>query len=165
VSIRKIADHIGVSHMLLYSYFENRDAIIQSLRERGWEEMEAFFAESLRRAETGDALVQVRASLGWFIDLSHEYPKLYQLAWRRAASWRAESQNMTATLEHLTRLIQLCIERGQCVERDPALAAVMVFGIVNGTLMLYRSVSALGQTGQAQLETEIIEAAMTYLTK
>jgi AcrR family transcriptional regulator len=165
VSIRKIAERVGVSHMLLYSYFENRAAIIQALRERGFEEMEAFFAESLRRAETGDALVQVRVSLGRFIELSHEYPKLYRLAWRSATSWRVDSQNWTKMLEHLSRLIQLCIERGQCIERDPALAAVMVFGIVNGTLMLYHSVSALGQTGQAQLELEIIEAAMTYLTK
>ena len=165
VSIRKIADRIGVSHMLLYSYFENRAAIIQSLRERGFQQMEAFFAESLRRAETGDALTQVRASLGRFIQLSHEYPKLYQLAWRSATSWRVDSQNMTTSVEHLAQLIQLCIERGQCVERDPALAAAMVFGIVNGTLMLYYSISAFGQIGQAQLEAEVIEAAMTYLTK
>jgi hypothetical protein len=66
--------------------------------------------------------------------------------------------------DHLSRLIRLCIERGQCVERDPALAAVMVFGIVNGTLLMYHSVSALGQVEKAQLETEVIEAAMTYLT-
>jgi AcrR family transcriptional regulator len=166
VSIRKIADRIGVSHMLLYSYFENRDAIIHALRERGFEAMEAFFAESLHRAETGgDALVQVRASLGRFIQLSREYPKLYQLAWRSATSWGVDSHNMTTMLEHLSRLIQLCIEGGQCIERDPALAAVMVFGIVNGTLMLYHSVSALGQTEQTQLELEIIEAAITYLTK
>ena len=165
VSIRKIAERVGVSHMLLYSYFENRAAILQSLRERGFEQMEAAFAESLRRAETGDALVQVRASLGRFILLSQEYPKLYQLAWRSATSWGVDSQNMTKILEHLSRLIQLCIERGQCIERDPALAAVMVFGIVNGTLMMYHSVTALGETGQAQLETEVIQAALTYLTK
>ena len=165
VSIRKIADHIGVSHMLLYSYFENRDAILQSLRERGWEEMEAFFAESLRRAEAGDALVQMRASLGRFIQLSHEYPKFYQLAWRSASSWRVDSQNLATSLEHLSRLIELGIARGQCIERDPALAAVMVFGIVNGTLILYHSVSALGQAEQTQLESELIEAVMTYLTK
>ena len=165
VSIRKIADRIGVSHMLLYSYFENRAAILQSLRERGFQQMEAFFAESLRRAETGDALVQVRASLGWFIQLAHEYPKLYQLAWRSATSWGVDSQKMTTSLDHLSRLIQLCIERGQCIERDPALAAVMAFGIVNGTLTMYHSVSALGYVEKAQLETEVIEAAMTYLTK
>jgi hypothetical protein len=127
--------------------------------------MEALFAESLPGAEAGDALVQVRASLGRFIQLAQEYPKLYQLAWRGATSWRVDSQQLTPLLEHLSRPIQLGIELGQCIKRDPALAAVMVFGIVNGTLMLYHSVSALGQTGQAQLETELIEVAMTYLTE
>lgn len=165
VSIRKIADRVGVSHMLLYSYFEDRAGIIQSLRERGFEEMEAFFAESLRRAETGDALVQVRASLGRFIQLSQEYPKFYQLAWRSAKSWRVDSENLAASLDHISRLIELCIERGQCIERDPALAAVMVFGIVNGTLMLYHSISALGQAERTQVELEVIEAAVTYLAK
>jgi AcrR family transcriptional regulator len=165
VSIRKIADRIGVSHMLLYSYFENRAAILQALRERGFKEMEALFAESLTGAEAGDALVQLRASLGRFIQLAQEYPKLYQLAWRGATSWVGDdSQQLTPLLEHLSRPIQLGIERGQCIERDPALAAVIIFGIVNGTLMLYHSVSALGQIGQAQVETEVIEAAMTYLT-
>jgi hypothetical protein len=127
--------------------------------------MEAFCAESLRRAETGDALVQVRQSLGQFIEISLEHPMLYQVAWRRATSWRVDSQNVTRILEHLSQLIQLCMERGQCVERDPALAAVMVFSIVNGTLMLYHNISAIGQTAQVKLEREMIEAAMTYLTK
>ena len=165
VSIRKIADRVGVSHMLLYSYFEDRAAIIESLREGGFEEMESFFAESLQRAETGDALVQLRASLGRFIQLSHEYPKLYLLAWRSTTSWQVDSENLTAMLDHISRLIGLCIERGQCIERDPALAALMVFGIVNGTLMVHRSISALGQAEQSALEPEIIEAAITYLTK
>jgi AcrR family transcriptional regulator len=165
VSIRKIADRIGVSHMLLYSYFDNRAAIICSLRERGFEQMEAFCAESLRRAEAGDVLIEVRASLKRFIQISHEQPIVYQLAWRRDQSWRADPQNVTRILEHLSRLIQLCIERGRCIERDPTLAAVMVFSIVNGTLMLYHNISAIGQTAQEELETEMIEAAITYLTK
>jgi AcrR family transcriptional regulator len=165
VSIRKIAERIGVSHMLLYSYFENRAEIICSLRERGFKQMEAFCAESLRRAETGDALAQVRALLERFIRISHEHPMLYQLAWRRDLSWRADPQNVTAILEHLSQLIRLCIERGQCIERDPRLAATLAFGLVNGTLMLYHSLPALGQTDQAELEREVIEAAVTYLTR
>jgi hypothetical protein len=67
-------------------------------------------------------------------------------------------------LDHLSQLIRLCIERGQCVERDPALAAVMVFGMVNGTLVMYHSVSALGQVEVGRVEAEVIEAAMTHLT-
>ena len=168
VSIRKIADRIGVSHMVLYSYFDNRAAMIRLLRERAFEQMEAFCAESLRRAETGDALAQVRASLERFIHLSHEYPRLYQLAWQRASdapSLRVDSQNVTRVLGHLSRLIRLCVERGQCIERDSTLAAVMVFSIVNGTLMLYHNIRAIGQTAQAELERGMIEAAITYLTK
>ena len=163
VSTRKIAERIGVSHMLLYSYFKNRAEIIQSLRERGFEEMETFCAESLRRAETGDALTQVRALLERFIRISHEHPMLYQLAWRHDLSLQADPQNVTTILEHLSRLIQLSSERGQCIHRDPRLAATMAFSVVNGTLMLYHSLPALAQTDQAQLETEIIDAAIAYL--
>jgi len=165
VSIRKIADRIGVSHMALYGYFENRAAIICSLRERGFEQMEAMCAESLRRAETGDALIEVRVLLERFIQISHEHPRLYQLAWRRDLSLRADPQNVTRILEHVSQLIQWCIERGQCIARDPTLAATMAFSLVNGTLMLYHRLPALGQTAQAQLEREMIEAAITYLTK
>jgi AcrR family transcriptional regulator len=165
VSIRKIADRIGVSHMLLYSYFENRAAILQALRDRGFKEMESFCSASLRRAESGDALAEVRKLLGQFITISHERPVIYQLAWRRDLSLRTDPRTVTTSLVALSRLIQLCMERGQCIERDPALAAVVAFSMVNGTLALYHNLSAIGETAQTGLETEIIEAAMTYLTK
>lgn len=168
LSIRKIADRIDVSHMTLYTYFENRAAIIQSLRERAYKEMERFFTESLRRAESGDARVQIRKSLERFIQISRDHPRLYRLAWRRStggASLRVDSQNVTQILEHLAKLIQMAIERGQCTERDPMIAAVMAFSIVNGTLVLYHNVEAVGQAARGALETEMIEAAIAYLTQ
>jgi AcrR family transcriptional regulator len=167
LSIRRIADCIGVSHMSLYSYFENRAAIIKALRERGFEQMRAFCDESLRRAETGDALDQVRELLRRLIELSHAHPRLYQLAWRCSSddtSFRVDSQSMSGVLVHLSRLIRLCVGREQCVERDPTVAAVMVFCIVNGTLMLYHNLAAVSQVERAQLEREMLEAAITYLT-
>ena len=85
VSTRKIAERIGVSHTLLYSYFESSGAIIRALRERYLAKRMAFFAESLRRGETGDALMEVRASLGWFVQLSFRRPMLYQLSWQRSS--------------------------------------------------------------------------------
>ena len=116
-------------------------------------------------SQAGDALVQVRALLERFIQISHEQPMIYQLAWRRNLSLRADPQNVTRILEYLSQLIQLCIEREQCIERDPTLAATMAFSLVNGTLMLNHSLPALGQTDQAKLEREMIAASITYLTK
>lgn len=167
ISIRKIADHVGVSHMSLYTYFENRAAIVTGLRERGFAQVAAFCADSLRRAEAGDALDQVRVSLEKFIAIARAHPQLYQLAWRRASGdgdLRIDSRNLAQLLSHLSRLIAMGIARGQCVARDPDLAAVMAFSIVNGTLMLYHNVAVVGQTDRAQLESEMIEAAITYLT-
>ncbi len=167
VSIRKIADRIGVSHMSLYTYFDNRAAIVESLRERAYARMEAFYTESLRRAETGDVPAQIRASLERFVQLAHDHPKLYQLAWRRSpgdTSWRVDSENLTRILDHHARLIERCIERRQCAARDPALAAVMAFSIVNGTLVLAHNLAPVGQIPRAELEAEMIEAAITYLT-
>jgi AcrR family transcriptional regulator len=166
LSIRRIAESIGVSHMSLYTYFENRAAIVKALRERGFEQMQALCDESLRRAETGDALDQIGESLRRFIQLSHAHPRLYQLAWRRPSddrSFGVDSQAMSGILDHLSRLIRLCVERGQCVECVPILAAVMAFSIVNGTLMLYHNVAAINQMDRAQLEREMIEAAIKYL--
>ena len=167
LSIRKIADRISVSHMSLYHYFENRAALIKALRERAYARMETFCVESLRRAETGDVLAQIRGVLTRFIQLSHDHPKLYQLAWRRSSddtSWEVDSQNLTRILDHHARLIQRCIERGQCTERDPALAAEMAFSIVNGTLVLVHNLAPVGQKAPDQLESEMIEAAIAYLT-
>ncbi len=167
VSIRRIADAIGVSHMSLYSYFENRAAIIKALRERGLEQMRAFCDASLGRAEDGDALEEVRQSLSRFIQLSRDHPRLYQLAWRRTSddtSLRVDSQNMARALAHLSRLIELGIERGQCARRDPTLAAAMAFCVVNGTLMLYHNVGAINQVDRAALEPEMLDAAIVYLT-
>lgn len=165
VSTRKIADRIGVSHMTLYGYFENRAAIIGALRERGFERMVDLCAEALRRAEEGDALVEVRFLLERFIHLSHKHPVVYQLAWRRDLSMRTEPRTVTTSLNALARLIQLCVERGQCVDRNPALAAAMVFCMVNGSLLLYRNLPELDQIAESELEREMIEAAIAYLTK
>ena len=41
LSIRAIADRVGVSHMVLYTYFANRDALVASLRDRHRQMIEA----------------------------------------------------------------------------------------------------------------------------
>jgi AcrR family transcriptional regulator len=135
--------------MTLYGYFENRAAIIQAMRQRGFDQMDASWAEAGRQAEMGDALVQVRGLLDRFVRLSHEHPRLYQLVWRREASLPPDPQLVTRIVDRLSQLIRWGIERGQCVERDPALAAVIIFSSINGTLLLYHSVPALRQAQQA----------------
>ena len=57
LSIRKIGRRLGVSHMVLYTYFENRNAVVEALKAQWLERLETKRAQALRQPQTGDALV------------------------------------------------------------------------------------------------------------
>jgi AcrR family transcriptional regulator len=167
LSIRKIGKQIGVSHMVLYTYFKNRSAIVEALKERWLGRLRAQREQDWHEAETGDALAVLRASLAQFGRFAHEHPQLYRLAWvHRGADVpaRDRSQYMEDEIDHLVRLIALCSERGQCADRDPNLAATMALCIVNSPHILYHNEQFTGQRLYGQLGHEAVEAAMDYLT-
>lgn len=168
LSIRKIGKRLGVSHMVLYTYFESRNAVVEALKARWMEKLQARREETLQAAQTGDALVALREALAHIVQLSHERPRLYHLAWVHTNSDEFSHDQSSYTesyLEHLACLIELCIERGQCVARDSRLAAAMVLCIVNSPHVLYRSERLADEVLYAQLEPEALQAAMGYLTK
>jgi AcrR family transcriptional regulator len=167
LSIRKIGKRLGVSHMVLYTYFENRNAVVETLKEQWLERLEAQRAQDLQEAKTGDVLVALRESLACFGRLAHKHPQIYRLAWVHHGAdklARERSQFTEGEIEHLVRLVALGIERGQCVDRDPHLAAAMALCIVNSPHMLYYSERLTDEALYAQLEPEALQAAMDYLT-
>ena len=166
LSIRKIGKRLGVAHMVLYTYFENRNAVVEALKAQWLERLETKRAQALRQAQTGDALVVLRESLAHLTQLSHEHPQLYCLAWVHRGSddlAHDRSRYTEGHLDHLARLVELGIERGQCVDRDPRLAAAMALCIVNSPHMLYYSERLTDEVLVGQLESEALQAAMGYL--
>ena len=168
LSIRKIGRRLGVSHMVLYTYFENRNALVEALKEQWLERLEAQRADALREAAGGDALVVLRESLAYLTQRAHEHPQIYRLAWVNCGAEELAHDRSRYTeghLAHLARLVALCIERDQCVDRDPRLAAAMALCIVNSPHVLYHSERLTDRTLYAQLEPEALQAAMDYLTE
>ena len=166
LSIRKIGRRLGVSHMVLYTYFENRNAVVEALKERWLLHLEAQRAKALQKAQVDDALIVLRESLAHLTQLSHEHPQLYCLAWVHHGSdelAHGRSRYTEGHLDHLAQLVELGIERGQCADRDPRLAAAMALCIVNGPHVLYYSERLTDKTLYAQLECEALQAAMDYL--
>ena len=167
LSIRKIGKKLGVSHMVLYTYFESRNAVVEALKARWMNTLDARRKAAVQAAQDGDALTVLREALARIVRFAHEHPRLYDLAWVYADSdelARDRSAYTEGHLAHLARLIELCIERGQCVARDPRLAAAMAVCIVNSPHVLYRSERLADKALYAQLEPEALDAAMGYLT-
>jgi AcrR family transcriptional regulator len=167
LSIRKIGKQLGVSHMVLYTYFENRNAVVEALKERWLGRLRAQRADALREATAGDALAVLRASLAEIVQFSHEHPRIYRLAWVHVGADGLAHERSRYTeehLDHLSQLVGLCIERGQCVDRDPRMAAAVALCIVSGPQVLYHSERLTDETLVAQLEPEALQTAMDYLT-
>lgn len=164
LSIRKIARRTGVSHMVLYNYFENREALFASLRDRQMARIQSHQTAALQRARDNDARTVLEEALRFYIDLGHDKPRLFRLLLLHPVGEKQVEQ-INWGLDYLTGLIELCIEQGDCAARDPRAAALAVFCMVNGPLLLYHSGRLQDKELLRQAEEETLQATLSYLTE
>ena len=167
LSIRSIADRAGVSHMVLYTYFDNRAALIAALSQRQRQRMEARHEELLRQAETGDVRAVLRESLAHYAHIASSRPHMYRFLWVQPMAESGcpadQRKRLEFHLDYLTQLVDTGMRRGACIVGDPLIAAITACGIVNAPLILYHS----GRLASAELRDnvadEALRAAMEYL--
>ncbi len=164
LSIRKIAHRASVSHMVLYNYFENREALFASLRDRQKDRVRAYQTAALERAREGDAQTVLEESMRYYIDLGHNKPRLFRLLLLHPMGDN-EADQINWVLDFLSELIELCIQQDTCAVRDPRVAALAVFCMVNGPLLLHHSGRLRDQALLRQAEEETLQATLTYLTE
>ncbi len=169
LTTRVIAERLGVSHMVLYTYFENHDALVQALRARLREEREAARAEALRQAENGDVAAVMRESLARYAQSAKEHPKMYTFMWVQPIAAKSACPEphrpFQGNVRYLAQLAQLGMERGVFVKRDPTLAAATVFAIIQAPLFLYLNGRLTDEALRDQMSAEALEAAMGYLMR
>ena len=166
LSIRAIADRVGVSHMVLYTYFENHEALAQALRARFREWRTARAMEALRQAESGDVVAVMRDALSHYTARAKAHPRRYMFMWVQPAPLVPHHnlcRPFQCNVRHLTKLIQIGIERGVFVARNPTLAAATVFAIIHAPLLFYYNGRLADADLRDQMSAEALEAAIGYL--
>jgi AcrR family transcriptional regulator len=169
ISSRAIAERMGVTHMSLYTYFENQAAIMHALREREmskWRDQQQIFEQ---RAQTEDITQVVGEILRFFISFARENTNLYRLAWVMPETF-GESIDQTrlrmqATVKHLANLLSLGMERGAFEPRDPFLAAGTMLAMVNTPYILFHNGRLTDPVMRDRMVEEVLSAAMLYLKK
>jgi len=169
LSTRVIADRLGVSHMVLYTYFENHEALAQALRARLREERGASRAEALRQAEAGDVAAVMRESLMRYVTMAKEHPKMYTFMWVQPISLdpacHEPHRPYQGNVRYLAQLAQLGMERGVFVSRDPTLAAATAFAIIHAPSLFYYNGRLTDENLRDLMSAEALEAAMGYLMR
>jgi AcrR family transcriptional regulator len=170
LSIRAIAERVGVSHMVLYTYFENRDALLTALHDKHHQLMQARHADTLARARSGDIVAVTREVLEGYMSFARSNPRISRFFWRMLLSGTGNKPHHpphTGILEetrHLADLVAIGIEREVFVEREPLIGALVVSGMINGSQVMTLLPGMFDDYTLDRVTDEMVDAAMGYLT-
>jgi len=109
LSLRDIAQRVGMQAPSLYSYFDSKNAIYDAMFAQGAAE---FLKRDQQLVATGDPLQDLKAGMRNFIEFCTEDPARYQLLFQRtvpgfepsAESWAIAVAGLQATMDRLAQL-------------------------------------------------------------
>jgi len=170
LSIRAIAEKVGVSHMVLYRYFASRQALLDALRERQRERLAMRRESALQEAREGDVIAVMRRVLGHYRRMMERHPRMYRFIWVEPIApceggKAPHSEAVREDVAHVAELIRIGIARGAFVERDAQEAALVCITLVNAPLILYHSGRLEDEALRDRLADQMVELALAYLQR
>jgi AcrR family transcriptional regulator len=145
VTFRGLADAAGASHTLPYRYFENKDALLASVRVMCFEQFEEFVrareeAVGVREGATTLNLDRVLAVMDAYVEFVFQHPVEYSLIFVTPQPPPQRYPELLAArrrlFEHSVQLVQRCIDEG-AVHGDARQITHAVWGSVHGLLSLH----------------------------
>jgi AcrR family transcriptional regulator len=168
VSIRAVTACLGVSAMAFYSYFSSRDELLTALSERQLRTLQESGGQFLDRARSEGASQVLRQVFALFSQSAFQRPRSYLLQWAMPVDEDGglffHSQRVQTVLDFLERLVTLGVEQGEFRSTQPQKAALTLFSLFNGPLLLHTSGRLTDSAQLALLLAETERLALLYLT-
>jgi AcrR family transcriptional regulator len=136
VTTRRLSDRIEYSQPVLYSHFENRDAIVEAVALEGFSELAAAMHEGKARARSPEAALQgtVRA----YVEFAEANPALYDAMFTLATDLPFGRPEAPAQLHDAFDEIQEATEP-LAGSRDPETLTEVVWSSMHGLASLARA--------------------------
>lgn len=168
VSIRMIAEKIGVSHMVFYTYFGDRAEIMRALIERQKDRIGIHFEDLIEKARKVPVKAVLADLLKDYAQTAHDHPKIFRMFWMTPKSDIGEDleslKHLEPIFDRLAELIKLGVEKGEFAKKDPRLASVTVLTIANSPLILNLCGKMPMDVSCEELIKEIQQAVFAYLS-
>jgi AcrR family transcriptional regulator len=137
VSIRAIADAVGVTPPSIYLHFPDKDSLILAVCERHFDAFDSVIEEAGRAAD--DPVESLRRRGRAYVRFGLENPEPYRILFMT----RADAQQYDVLVgagarafQHLVDAVQRCIDAGAIRPVDPVVGAVGVWTAVHGLTSL-----------------------------
>jgi AcrR family transcriptional regulator len=138
VSIRAIADAVGVTPPSIYLHFPDKDSLILAVCERHFEAFDSVIEQAGR--STDDPVESVRRRGRAYVRFGLENPEPYRILFMTRTSGDRRLEALTGAgaraFQHLVDAVQRCIDAGAFRPVDPVLAATGVWTAVHGVTSL-----------------------------
>jgi AcrR family transcriptional regulator len=148
VSMRKVAELVGVSAPAIYRHFENKEALLTEITVEGLKILEGFLRPALEEPTPYERL---RRLIDNYLEFTLQQPRYFDFAFLlpRNDIGTLEEEIQTrdwATFKLSLDQVSACMEEGVFRKDDPMQTGVTIWAAVHGLVTLYRT----GRFGQGE---------------
>jgi AcrR family transcriptional regulator len=145
VSIRAIADAVGVTPPSIYLHFPDKDSLIVAVCERHFETFDSVIEQA--GAAVDDPVESLRRRGRAYVRFGLENPEPYRILFMTRADGDRRLEAVTGAgtraFQHLVDAVHRCIDTGAFRRVDPVLAATGVWTAVHGVTSLLISLPGI----------------------
>jgi AcrR family transcriptional regulator len=148
VSMRKIADVVGVSAPAIYRHFENKEAVLTEITVEGLKILENYLRPAL---DAPTAYERLRRLIDNYLEFTLQQPRYFDFAFLLPRQDIGPLEDEIRTQDWATFKLSLdqvaaCMDEGVFRKDDPTQTGVTIWAAVHGLVTLYRT----GRFGQAE---------------
>jgi AcrR family transcriptional regulator len=130
VSIRAVAQAVGVTPPAIYLHFADKDELIHAVCEDTFRALDEFV--EARVASVADPLERLSERGRAYVDFGVEHPEQYRVLFMGKARQRGEEAMEASGFTHLLENVEQCMAAGAIAAGDAMLVATGLWAVVHG---------------------------------
>jgi AcrR family transcriptional regulator len=153
VTLRAVAQAVGVSHNAPYRHFDDKRALLAAVAQEGFRELGAAFAHAAETAATPLAALKLVVRL--YFDFARRHPARYRLLFSDPEVGREGGGLETEALRAfgaVAGLVEAAQRSGELKQGDPAELTALLYGAVHGLADLELSGRARAAKGMETVD-------------
>lgn len=112
LTMRHLADEIGISHTALYRHYKNKDAVLLEVARKGYRQLMMKMAESLQ-AHDKDGAEQLSDAALAYIEFAMQHAEIYRLMNGGFAEIESAHGELAALAGKMFEILKLLVLKGQ----------------------------------------------------